>query len=404
MAGWAPLALLGDGAYRRVWTIGALTWLTRASDIVVTGIYVFDVTGSAGAVALVAFLRFLPMVAGAVSGALAARAPLALALRGLLATVALVYAVLAALAPPGLLQLWHVGLGAFLIGLYWSAENSVRRTLLGEIAGHERISAAIGLDWAAINAVRLVGPLAGAAIYAQWGMGAWFGACALAYAAAAVLALRLELPAAEPPAHGLHLLTGLAEDLRAALVHPITAGILAVTVCMNLFTFPYISMVPVIGKETLDAAPVQVGMMATVESLGAVLGGVAVANIVRPRLFGPLFLLGSLTTTLGGLALGLSGAYALSLAALFVAGLGVAFFATMQSTMMLTFALPERRARMMGMLTSAIGLGQSGVIALGAVAGWLGTGNAVALFSATGLALLVVCAWRWPAMWRTSGA
>jgi len=398
----APLTLLADGAYRRVWAIGALTWFTRASDIVVTGIYVFDVTGSAGAVAFVAFLRFLPNVAGAISGALAARAALPMVLRGLSLTVALVYAALAALAPAGLLEVWHVGLGAFLIGLYWSAENSVRRTLVGEIAGQDRISAAIGLDWAAINAVRLVGPLAGAALYAAWGMGAWYGACALAFAAAAALAMRLATPPQPAPAHGLYLLTGLVEDVRAAALHPVIAGVLTVTVVMNLFTFPYTSMVPVVAKETLGAAPLEVGMLATAESVGAVLGGIAATVVARPRLFGPFFLLGSLATTLGAFALGLSGLYGLSLLAMFAAGLGVAFFATMQSTLMLTHAPAERRARTMGLLTSAIGIGQAGIIALGWAAGRLGAGPAVALFAAVGLALLAASALRWPAMWRSA--
>lgn len=396
----APLSLLGDRAYRRVWTIGGLTWTTRAADIVVTGIFVFDVTKSPGAVALVAFLRFLPMAFGAISGALAARVPLPLVLRGLLLTVGMVYAAMAALAPFGLLAMWHVGLGALMVGVYWSAENSVRRTLLGEIAGHERISAAIGLDWASINAVRLVGPLAGAAMYAAWGMGAWYGACALLYAAAALMAMRLHVPAPEPPAVGLHLITGLVEDLRAALLHPVTAGILAVTLCMNFFTFPYASMIPVIGKEILNAAPVQVGMMATVESIGAVLGGFVVTGVARPRWFGPIFLAGSFITTVGAFVLGLSGVYALSLTALFGAGMGVALFATMQSTLVLSNAPTERRARMMGLLTSAIGLGQIGIVVLGAAIGWLGTGNAVMLFAAAGLGLLTLCGVRWPAMWR----
>ncbi len=396
----ASMSLLEDRAYRRVWTIGGLTWATRAADIVVTGIFVFDVTKSPGAVALVAFLRFLPMAFGAISGALAARAPLPLVLRGLLLIVGAVYAAMAALAPAGLLAVWHVGLGALMVGVYWSAENSVRRTLLGEIAGHGRISTAIGLDWASINAVRLAGPLAGAAMYAAWGMGAWYGACALLYAAAALMAMRLSVPTPEPPAAGLHLITGLIEDLRAALLHPVTAGILAVTLCMNFFTFPYTSMIPVIGKEILNATPVQVGMMATVESIGAVLGGFAVTGVARPRWFGRIFLAGSFVTTAGAFVLGLSGVYALSLTALFGTGLGAAFFATMQSTLVLSNAPAERRARMMGLLTSAIGLGQIGVVVLGASIGWLGTGNAVVLFAATGLGLLTLCGVRWPAMWR----
>jgi len=399
----ASTTLLRDGAYRRVWTIGVMTWTTRAADIVVTGIFAFDLTGSAGTVAFVAFLRFLPMAFGAISGALAARVPLPQVLRGLLLAVAAVYAAMAVLAQAGLLQVWHVGLGALMVGVYWSAENSVRRALLGDIAGHARIGAAIGLDWASINAVRLVGPLMGAAMYASWGMGSWYGACGLLYAGAALMALRLSVPSPEPPAAGLHLITGLIEDLRASLAHPVTAGVLAVTLCMNFFTFPYAGMIPVIGKEILDASPVQVGMMATVESMGAVVGGIAVTAAARPRLFGPVFLIGSFVTTLGALALGLSGVYALSLAALFCAGVGVAMFATMQSTLVLSNAPAERRARMMGMLTSSIGLGQIGIMALGWAIGWLGTAAAVAVFAGSGMVLLLLCALAWPALWRRPG-
>jgi hypothetical protein len=69
----------------------------------------------------------------------------------------------------------------------------------------------------------------------------------------------------------------------------------------------------------------------------------------------------------------------------------------------LSNAPAERRARMMGMLTSSIGLGQIGIMALGWAIGWLGTAAAVAVFAGSGMVLLLLCALAWPALWRRPG-
>jgi MFS family permease len=340
------------------------------------------------------------MSAGAVSGALAARLSLGRMLRLGLGLLAVSYSLLALLDAARLLAVWHVGLGALLSGLYWSTENSVRRTLLGEIAGPGRTSAAIGMDWATISAVRLVGPIAGSALYAAFGIGACYAACAGFYIAGTVLALGLGPAASTAPAGNPRLLTAIVEDIRIACGDRLILGTLAATVGMNFFCFGYSSMVPVIGKETLGVQPVLVGLLSTAEGIGALCGAMLVANLTQPRWFGPGFLFGSLATMLGALCFSLSGVYGLSLAALAFAGIGSGIFATTQSTLILVNAPAERRSRTMGVLSSAIGLGQWGVLALGPVAGWLGAPAAVTMFQLCGIAMILGCALTWPALWR----
>jgi MFS family permease len=393
------LALLRNGAFRRAWLIGVMTGTVRWSDMLITGIYVFDVTASAGDVALVTFLRFLPMSAGALSGALAARFSLGVMLRLGLGLLAASYALLAALGATGALAIWQVALGAFLSGLYWSTENSVRRTLLGESAGPGRTSAAIGMDWATISAVRLVGPVAGSALYAAYGVGACYAAFAGFYLIGTLLAIGLGAPAAAATTTA-RLFSTVIEDVRIACREPIIRGTLVATVGMNFFCFGYSSMVPVIGKEVLGVPPVLVGLLSTAEGVGALCGALAVANLTQPRWFGPGFLFGSFATLSGALSFSLSGIYGISLGALALAGIGSGVFATTQSTLILVNAPPERRSRTMGVLSSAIGVGQLGVLLLGPAASWLGAPLAVALFQLCGIAMVAASMIIWPQLWR----
>ena len=189
--GNGPLGLIADGAFRRVWLAGGVVGLVRWFDTVVAGIYVFDVTGSAGTVAVVAAMRLLPLIAGAYYGAIAERFALKRLLVFGFSCVTAVYALLTVLAITGLLAIWHVGLGLLLVGIYGASEMSVRRTLAGEIAGKDRISAAMGLDWGTVNATRLAGPLAGGAIYQAFGIGASYATCGVLYGLSILLLLGL---------------------------------------------------------------------------------------------------------------------------------------------------------------------------------------------------------------------
>ncbi|MSO77966.1 MAG: MFS transporter [Alphaproteobacteria bacterium] len=403
--GLGPLALMADGAFRRVWLAGGVVGLVRWFDTVVAGIYVFDVTGSAGTVAVVAAMRLLPMIGGAFLGAVAERFALQLLLLIGFSCVAATYGVLATLAFTGLLAVWHVGLGLLLVGIYGASEMAVRRTLAGEIAGQARISAAMGLDWGTVNATRLAGPLAGGALYQAFGIGATYATCGALYGLTILLILGLKAGttsarSTSPKSGSAVGLAAMAATFTTVRQSKLLLGILAATVVVNFFGYTYSSMVPVIGKDVLFASPTAVGLLVSAEGAGALIGSLALANLARPGWFGRVLLLGAVVMQAGVLGFGLSRSYELSLAALLLVGLGSASFATMQSTLILTEAPPDRRSRLMGLLTTVIGIGQIGLLHIGLVAASFGAPLAVTLASIEGLALITFCAWRWPALWR----
>jgi predicted MFS family arabinose efflux permease len=396
-------ALIADSAFRRLWLIGATTGVMRWLDMVVTGIYVFDVTGSPTWVAIVTFVRAAPMIVGVMFGALAARMPLGRLMRIGIAAVALTYAGLAVLAALNALAVWHVTVGALIVGTYWSSENSVRRTMMCAVAGMANTGTAIGFDWATINALRLAGPFAGGVLYAAYGFGA---TCILGVACfTAALMLALGMSTGNVPALSGHrrIWDDIADSFAVVRGSTSVKGVLAVSVCLNFFGFPYASMIPVIGKEVLQAAPADVGLLSSTEGLGAMLGAVALTVFVRPSWFGRAFLLGSFAVALGALGFGLSQTYALSLVVLLPAGVGMSWFAAMQSTQVLAHTPADRRSGIMGVLTTTIGLGQLGTLHIGWLASQIGAPQAVVVSAACATITLILCAWLWPTMWRDPG-
>lgn len=396
-------ALIADGAFRRLWLIGATTGIMRWLDMVVTGIYVFDVTGSPTWVAIVTFARAAPMIVGVMFGALAARMPLGRLMRVGIAAVALTYGSLAILAALDALAVWHVTAGALVIGTYWSSENSVRRTMMCAVAGMANTGTAISFDWATINGLRLAGPFVGGVLYAAFGFGATCVLGVACFAAALMLALGMSTGSVAALSGQRRIWDDIAESFAVVRRSTTVQGVLAVSICLNFFGFPYGSMIPVIGKEVLHAAPADVGLLSSTEGLGAMLGAIGLTAFVRPAWFGRTFLVGSFAVALGALGFGLSQAYALSLVALLPAGLGMSWFAAMQSTQVLAHTPAERRSGMMGVLTTTIGLGQLGTLHIGWLASQIGAAEAVVVSAACAVAALILCAWRWPAMWRDRG-
>ena len=58
---------------------------------------------------------------------------------------------------------------------------------------------------------------------------------------------------------------------------PRLIGTLLVTVIYNVFGWPFTAMIPVIGKDNLDLGASAIGMLASMDGIGAFIGVVAIA-------------------------------------------------------------------------------------------------------------------------------
>ena len=380
---------------------GALSWTVRWLEVLSIALYALAETGSALVVALMLFVRVVPttVLAGPM-GAIADRFDRRRLLSVGLALLALNSAVLGVLAVTGVLTLWHVALGAFVNGCLWSGEHVIRRTLLAEIAGLERVGRAASLDAATSQATRMLGPLMGGVMFELLGLkGAYILGAALfgiGFVNVATLGIEVRIVTGAT--------TGLVSSLREGLAHvranrPVAAT-LVVTIIMNLFAFPFISMIPVISERTLGLGATAIGVLMSLDGLGATLGSVALAVLIRPRHYLPVYLGGAFL--LMAMILGFGGSRWVELSApiLFLGGIGFAGFGAMQSAILLSRAPEALRTRMMGLLAVCIGTGPIGLLHIGLLAEWLGAPVAVAISASEGLLALALASWYWPELRR----
>src|SRR5882672_12552913 len=378
--------LLKTPDFLRLWLVGAFANAMRWLELLASGLFAYEVTGSALAATAVVAARQLPQLlfgafAGAVSEAVNRKTIVMLAL----IVPAVVSTVLATLATTGQLGLWHVALGNLVSGTMWATEMSTRRRMVGEVAGPHRIINAIALDSATNAATRMIGPLLGGIAFEWLGMkGAYtltaliqfFGAFALAGLVHPQLTRRLDI--ARIPAE-------IAEGLAFARTKPTILLVYGITVVTNAFAFAYSGLVAPLGMGAFHVSPALVGLLAAGEPIGALMGGALIAAGILRMDGRLLFAGGSALFMVALIVMALSPSYWLAFAVLVVGGFGTAGFGNMQTTLMLTEAPAEMRSRLMGIVTVCIGTGPLGVLAAGALAGELGPRDAVLMMAETGM-------------------
>ena len=389
---------MSDGNYVRVWAIGGVAGANRWLEMLALGIFAYDLTGSPFLVALLPVLRLIPLVLfGAVIGTYADRVDRRTVLLVALVLIMALSVAMTALALAGALEYWHIAVACFLAGIFWTTDMPVRRRLVGDAAGADRLGPAMALDNATNNATRLVGPLMGGIIYQGLGAVGVFMLGIFAYAICLWLMFGVRLADREPPSD-VPRATPLA-DLIAAVRHVLSdrhiRRILGVTIVFNMWGFPFTSMLPVIGKNTLQLEPTMVGMVSSLEGLGALAGALAIAFLARPDRYVRIYYFG----TLGHLALvfvlGLTGEPVSASLVIVAIGVAGACFGAMQSTLTYLVAPPHMKSRIFGLLALCIGSGMIGFSNVGLMAEWFGASGALKIIAAEGLIALALVAIGW---------
>lgn len=389
--------LLRERRYLTVWLAGALVNINLWLEMLAIGVFVFDVTDSPFQVALMLCLRMLPLaLLGALVGALAerfAKSRMLLVGMGLMVVTSLVLGFLVATER---IEVWHLGLGSFLGGVFWTLDLAVRRTLVGDFAGPSRVGMAMSLDTMTGNGTRVIGPLLGGLLLAAIGLNGAFFLGAGLYLLAMVALASLPAEAAVDVARKPHVIRSMLEGFRYIRKNRPLTAVLMVTLVFNLWGFPFMSMVPVIGRDTLGLGAFSVGMLAASEGVGAFLGGLVIAAVAPMSHFRRIFVFGFAALLVMVLVFAQSTWVILSGVCLFAGGLAGAGYAAMQSTLIYLNSPPEMRARMMGVMSVFIGIAPIGFLHVGLMADVLGAPATVTIISLEGLVALLFVYLRWP--------
>jgi len=390
------LMLSGWTDFWRLWCVGLVVFVVRWLETVAVGIVVYQRTGSAFLVAMMTMLRLLPMgLFGAFLGAWAERFERRTTLICVVLMMGSTSLVLALLAHAGRLEVWELALASFVNGLGWATDNPVRRVMIGEVVGADIMSTAMSVDVGANNASRMVGPTVGGLLLAGVGIDGAFALSVVLYAFALVAAVCVRYRNNRAVGRG-SVLARIAEGLAMVRGDRRLVGTLTVTVIYNVFAWPFTSMIPVIGRDRLALGPEGVGVLASLDGVGAFCGALILAVWLKPSWYGRTYLGGVTIYMVMLIVFALVPNPWIAGGALLFTGFGGAGFSIMQATLVYLAAPAEMRSRILGVLSVCIGIGPLGFVWLGLLADAIGAHWATA---ATGVAGLVALA-ATRRMWR----
>ena len=377
--------------YQRLLLSNGLWWATIFMEGTVLGWLVLDLTNSPWLVALVGFCRSVPFpVLGFFNGSLIDRFGRRRIIIAAQTLNLLAYLTISALLWLNLLVIWHLALASFVVGACWALDWPARRALMPDLVGKERTLDAMLLENLSQNVARILGPaLAGVLIAVYGALGCFISMALLSLTTLLVLHTLSQQPIPRNSMRPqLSPWTVIGETLRYARHHQAIFGVLLVTAVMNLFVFPYMTLLSVFARDVLYQGPVGLGFLGTGSGIGAFLGLYLIIKLRRRFSQGWIFIIGTSFMSLTLIAFSLSTLFSLSWSMLFLMGVGQACFGSMQSSIILLAASDEMRSRAIGSLVLAISADPLGKLQTGLLSDLVGVPQAVTLQAMIGLLLI----------------
>ena len=249
----ATFASLRYPNYRK-WFVGQVlslmgTWMQSVAQ----GWLVYQMTGSKFALGTIAFIGTLPTVFLMLPGGVVADRLPKRKLLIVTQTSMMVFAfALAALAWTGTLQVWQIGVLAFLLGVANSFDVPARLAIVPELVDdREDMHNAIALNAMMFNMARVIGPAIGGLVLAAAGAAWCFALNAASFLAVLIALLLLVLPKDVGHPSRRRVASDIREGYSFVAHHPVVRPIIILIGAAGLFGFSYAVLLPAYASDVL---------------------------------------------------------------------------------------------------------------------------------------------------------
>jgi hypothetical protein len=309
-----------------------------------------------------------------------------------------------ALAFAGVLRPFHVFVIATLSGVVRPSDQTMRNALIADTIPAERLMPAMGVSRTTQDSARIAGSLAGAGLFALFGMGPVYLVISLFYGCGFLLTLGVA--GARRAFAGLRptVWRDLVEGLAYVWDTPASLASIWLALLVNLTAFPLTSgLLPYVARDVYHTDQTGLGTLVASFAVGSLIGSILVSvtgRAVRPARMMIVFALGwyALLLVFGHMAGPEGGRVALLLA-----GVAQALSLVPMSVLLLHSAGARYRGRVMGVRTLAIYGVPPGMLIAGVLIERIGFAATVTLYCFVGSLLTVMIALRWrAALWPLS--
>jgi MFS family permease len=265
------------------------TWMQRVAQ----DWLVLHLPGNSGTeLGITTGLQFLPiLLLSPYAGVIADRFPKRRLLQVTQATMALASLVLGLIAVLGVAQTWHVYVVAFLFGIGAAFDGPARQAFVSEMVGQDDLTNAVGLNSAAFNAARILGPAVAGLMIGALGGGAsatgWvIMVNAASYAAVIWQLQRMNLSLLRTPALRGRTPGALVEGVRYVRSQPKMILILIMVFFAGTFGMNFQITSALMATEVFHKGATEYGVLGSAMAVGSLTGalmaaiGFGVAEIV----------------------------------------------------------------------------------------------------------------------------
>ena len=378
---------LENAQYRMLWMGTLFSFLGMQMQIIARGFLAFDLTGRNTALGAVMLAFGIPSLVFTLwGGVLADRLPRRRTLLISQSVIGLNAGWIALMIALGLLEFWMLLFASFVQGVEFAFMGPARQAFIGNLVGREAVGNAIVLQQLSMNGTRVVGPALAGVFISIWfiGLGGVYFMTTLGFLIAIYTTLRL--PPGEPEARteATSPMADLVDGLRYVRSRPSVAILILTSFVLAALAFPFQSFLPSLALDIYDAGSRGLGVLSSIQAVGAVIAIVIVAGIAsQPRAWHlqPVFALGfgaavallgfASNFVMGLLAIAVVGAFSAGFQslnnALSISLSEARYHGRVQSLSMLSWSLLGIASMPIGIVADAIGIRQT-LMLMGALA------------------------------------
>ena len=355
-----------------------MTGVARAMEFLALSLYVLQELGLPYLVTIIFAARMLPMsLLGILIGTISERISPVSVIQTIYTLSNIITGIAVFLVFTGNFNVIFAFILAFSNGITWVVDLAVRRRVLVDNINKNLLSSSLAMETLSNNATRLVGPLCAGTLYTFVGLGGIFTLQFFMYVLALILILKFKK--SKKYVKNLSSLNKIDSNIKTHWAHGLLKEILKtgksaynslslrlvllVTLIFNIFGFPLVSLIPVLGREKLLLSEIDIGILASSEGLGALIGALIIGNISPQKNLAPVFIAGITGFFVGMVMFSFSPSLAVAFISLTFGGIFLSGFSTMQGALVYQ-ASGTSKGSNFGILATCIGTAPLGLINL----------------------------------------
>ncbi len=317
---------------------------------------VYTLTKSAFLMGLITFVNAIPsLIISPFAGVIVDRVNKYKALIIIQALFGIQALLIAILTLSELIQIWHIVIMGFFIGIVAAFDMPMRQSLVIQLVENKKdLSNAISLNSSSFNLARLIGPAFAGVLIASFNEGICFLINAISYIAVIYALLLIKLPSINKRKEQINnFLYEMKEGLKyAAEYFPIRCILIYLSIA-SFLGMSYPLLMPIFAKEVLNGDAKMLGFLMSAAGIGALGASLYLASKKSVLGLPQNLLTGSVLLASGLLGLKFLHNIYMSSMLLFVIGYGMVSIMITSNTLLQHYVDNDKRGRIMSLYTIA---------------------------------------------------